>query len=114
MQSQLMIIYECLQEEIKKKRTAEESGKKELLKQLQGTKKERNIPQPKLSSCIEKMSHFSTHNVNKRLKTKKANVQNLKNKILVIRSQAPGKFDFAIFDLLYRKSLRLLLNLGLA
>ena len=75
MQSQFMIICECLQEEIKK-RTAEESGKKELLKQLQGTKKERNIPQPKLSYCIEKMSHFSTHNVNKRLKTKKVNVQN--------------------------------------
>ena len=69
MQSQLTITSECLQEEIEK-RTAEEHDKKELLKQLQETKKERNILQAKLSSCIEKMSHFSTHNVNRRLKTK--------------------------------------------
>ena len=81
MQSQLTITCECLQEEIKK-RTAVESGKKELLKQLHETKKERNILQAKLSSCIEKMSHFSTCNINKQLKTQKANVQNFKNKVL--------------------------------
>ena len=81
MQSQLTITCECLQEEIEK-RTAEESDKKELLKQLHETKKEMNILQAKLSSWIEKMSHFSTRNFNKRLKTQRANVQNLKIKFL--------------------------------
>lgn len=80
MQSQLSITCECLQDEIEQ-RTAEESDRKELLKQLQETKKERDILQAKLSSCIEKMSHFSTH-VKKRLKTQRASAQNLKNKVL--------------------------------
>ena len=80
-QSQLTITCECLQEEIEK-RTADESDKKELLKQVHETKKEMNILEAKLSSCIEKMSHFSTRNVNKRLKTQRANVQNLKIKFL--------------------------------
>ena len=70
-----------MQEETEK-RTAQESDKKELLKQLQEAKKESNILQAKLSSCIEKMIHFSTRNVNKRLKTQGANVQNFKNKVL--------------------------------
>ena len=80
MQSQISITYEYLQDEIEK-RTTEESDRKELLKQLQETTKEREILQAKLSSCIEKMSHFSTH-VNKRLKTQRGSVQNLKNKVL--------------------------------
>ena len=80
MQSQISITYECLQDEIEQ-RTTEESDRKELLKQLQETKKEREILQAKLSSCIEKMSHFSTH-ANKRLKTQRGSVQNLKNKVL--------------------------------
>ena len=80
MQSQISITYEYLQDEIEQ-RTTEESDRKELLKQLQETTKEREILQAKLSSCIEKMSHFSTH-VNKRLKTQRGCVQNLKNKVL--------------------------------
>ena len=80
MQSQISITYEYLQDEIEQ-RTTEESDRKELLKQLQETTKEREILQAKLSSCIEKMSHFSTH-VNKRLKTQRGSVQNLKNKVL--------------------------------
>ena len=53
MQSQLKITCECLQEEIEK-RTAEEHDKKELLKQLQETKKERNILQVKLLPALRK------------------------------------------------------------
>ena len=80
MQSQISITYECLQDEIEQRAT-EESDRKELLKQLQETTKEREILQAKLSSCIEKMSHFSTH-VNKRFKTQRGSVQNLKTKVL--------------------------------
>lgn len=52
MQSQLSITCECLQDEIEQ-RTAEESDRKELLKQLQETKKERDI-----LTEITQMSHF--------------------------------------------------------
>lgn len=52
MQSQLSITCECLQDETEQ-RIAEESDRKELLKQLQETKKERDI-----LTEITQMSHF--------------------------------------------------------
>ena len=49
--------------------------------QLNSAKKERDTLKNKPTSCLNKLSHLSTCNVNKKLKTQKDNVQVLKEKL---------------------------------
>ena len=63
------------------KRTEEENSKQEIIKQLHQTKQERDILRKKLTSCFDKLGNLSTGNVNKRIKTQKVHVQNLKEKV---------------------------------
>ena len=81
LQSQLNITCECLKDEINK-RTEVENSKQEIIKQLHQTKQERDILRNKLTSCFNKLGNLSTRNVNKRIKTQKRHVQNLKEKVL--------------------------------
>ena len=80
LQSQLNTTCECLKDEINK-RTEEENSKQEIIKQLHQTKQERDILRKKLTSCFDKLGNLSTRNVNKRIKTQKIHVQNLKEKV---------------------------------
>ena len=80
LQSQLNITCKCLKDEINK-RTEEENSKQEIIKQLHQTKQERDILRNKLTSCFDKLGNLSTRNVNKRIKTQKSHVQNLKEKV---------------------------------
>ena len=80
LQSQLNTTCECLKDEINK-RTEEENSKQEIIKQLHQTKQERDILRKKLTSCFDKLGNLSTRNVNKRIKTQKVHVQNLKEKV---------------------------------
>ena len=78
--AQLNITCEFLKEEINK-RTEEENSKQEIIKKLHQTKQERDILRNKLTSCFDKLGNLSTRNVNKRIKTQKSHVQNLKEKV---------------------------------
>ena len=80
LQSKLNLTCECLKKEIEK-RSVSETFKHKLAVQLKSAKKECDILKNKLTSCLNKLSHLSTCNVNKRLKTQKDNVQVLKEKL---------------------------------
>ena len=51
------------------------------MKQLAEAKKERDSVRSKLSVCVEKLSHLSTRNVNKRINTQKNHVALLKQTV---------------------------------
>ena len=51
------------------------------MKQLTEAKKERDSFRSKLSACVEKLSHLSTRNVNKRINTQKNQVALLKKTV---------------------------------
>ena len=80
LQSKLSLTCECLKDEIEK-RSVRQTSKHNLAVLLKSAKKERDISKNKLRSCLDKFSHLSTLNINKRLKTQKDNVQVLKEKL---------------------------------
>ena len=80
MKSKLNLTCECLKEEIEQKRVSE-TFKHKLFVQLKSAKKDLDIIKNKLKSCPNKLSHPSSRNLNKRLKTQKGNFQVLKEKL---------------------------------
>ena len=81
LQYKLNLIYECLKEEIEK-RSVSETSKYKLGVQLKWAKKERDTLRTKLTSCLNKLPHLSTRNVNKRLKTQKDQCPGFKRKAM--------------------------------
>ena len=80
LQRKLNLTCECLTGEIKK-RSFSETSKRKLAVQLKSVKKERDTLKNKRTSCLNKLTHLATCNVNKRLITQKDNVQVLKEKL---------------------------------
>ena len=80
LQPKLNLTCECLTEEIEK-RSFSETSKRKFAVQLKSVKKEHDALKNKRTSCLNKLSHLSTCNVNKRLITQKDNVQVLKEKL---------------------------------
>ena len=79
LQSKLNLTCECLKEEIEK-RSVSETSKHKLAVQLNSAKKERDTLKNKLTSCLNKLSHLSTRNVNKRLNKRYHKIQSVKPK----------------------------------